>query len=109
MTPRFNARSAGAIGAALVLLHAGAVLATLGAPERLPLVHQLAGLGASLVAIAGTVLAARAFGSGDYLRRVWALFAVSSVLLFVASALRGGWMLTAPARAPTGRRARPAP
>jgi hypothetical protein len=96
MTSRFNARSAAALGAALVLLHAGAVLVSLGTPERLPLLHQFAGLGASLVAIAGTVLAARAFGSGDYLRRVWTLFAASAVLLFVASAMRTGWMLAVP-------------
>lgn len=96
MNSRFNARHAGALGAVLVLLHAGAVLGSLGNPERLPLIHQLAGLLASLVAITGTGLAARAFGAGDYLRRVWTLFAVSAVLLFVASALRTGWMLAMP-------------
>ena len=94
MNFRLNERSAGAIGAGLVLLHGIAVIAALGAPELMPIIHQLAGLGASVVAIAGTVLAARAFSPGDYLRRVWSMFAVSAVLLFVASAIRGGWMIS---------------
>jgi hypothetical protein len=96
MNFRLNERSAGAIGAGLVLLHGAAVLGVLGTPGRLPLIHQVAGLAASVVAIAGTVLAARAFGAGDYLRRVWTLFAVSAVLLFAASAMRVGWMLAVP-------------
>ena len=96
MNFRLNERSAGALGAVLVLLHAGAVLASLGSPERLPLINQVAGLVALLVAIAGTTLAARSFGEGDYLRRVWTLFAISAVLLFVASALRTGWMIAVP-------------
>ncbi len=96
MTSRFNERTAAAVGAGLVLLHVGAVLFSLQSPARLPLIHQLAGLAASLVGIAGTVLAARAFSPGDYLRRVWTMFAVSAVLLFVASLLRAGWMLAVP-------------
>ncbi|MBF5045930.1 hypothetical protein FGE12_26200 [Aggregicoccus sp. 17bor-14] len=98
MTSRFNARTAGALFAVLMLLHAGAVFVSTGSgnPERLPLVLQLAGLGASLLAIAGTLQAARAFGPGDYLRRVWTLFCVSSVLLLVASGMRAGWMIAVP-------------
>lgn len=96
MNSRFNVRLAAAAGAGLVLLHAAAVLYSLQSPEKLPLIHQLAGLAASLVSTAGTVMAARAFSPGDYLRRVWTMFAVSAVLLFVASSLRVGWMLAVP-------------
>ncbi|QSQ19483.1 hypothetical protein JY651_29715 [Pyxidicoccus parkwayensis] len=96
MNPRLNERTAAAIGACLVLLHAGAVLFSLQSPAQLPLIHQLAGLAASLLSTAGTVMAARAFSPGDYLRRVWTMFAVSAVLLFVASSLRVGWMLAVP-------------
>ncbi|WP_164016657.1 hypothetical protein [Pyxidicoccus trucidator] len=96
MTPRFNERSVAVIAAGLVLLHAGAVLFSLQTPARLPLIHQFAGLAASLVAILGTVLAARGFSAGDYLRRVWTLFAASAVLLLVASLLRVGWMVAVP-------------
>jgi len=96
MNFRLNERSAAGIGAGLVLLHGAAVLGTLGSPGQLPLIHQLAGLAACVVAIAGTVLAARAFSAGDYLRRVWSLFAVGAVLLFLASLMRTGWMLAVP-------------
>jgi hypothetical protein len=96
MNPRFNERTAAGISAALVLLHAGAVLFALRSPSHLPLVHLLAGLGASVIAIAGTTAAARAFSPGDYLRRVWTLFAASAVLLLVSSSIRAGWMIAVP-------------
>lgn len=62
----------------------------------LTLVHLGWGLAASLLNIAGTVVAARAFSPGDYLRRVWGLFAMGATLLFVASLLRAGWQLANP-------------
>lgn len=99
---RADARSSGATGvvvglvAALVVAHLVAVVTLLGAPERLTLVHQLAGLAASVLGITGTVLAARTFAPGDHLRRVWTLYAVGAALLFVASSLRVGWMLSQP-------------
>jgi hypothetical protein len=100
--PRVDARSSGATGvvvglvALLVVAHLVAVVAWLGEPGRLPLVHQLAGLAASVLGISGTLAAARTFAPEDHLRRVWALYAVGASLLFVASALRVGWMVAVP-------------
>ena len=99
---RAEARSTGATGvvvglvALLVVAHLVAVVVLLGAPERLSLVHQVAGLAASVLGITGTVLAARTFAPEDHLRRVWTLYAVGAALLFVASSLRVGWMLAHP-------------
>ena len=86
-----------ALGAVALLVVGHLVTALLFLDSAgLSLAHLGWGLLASLFNIAGTVVAARAFSPGDYLRRVWGLFATGATLLFVASLLRAGWMVAGP-------------
>jgi hypothetical protein len=82
--------------AALGVLHALGVAVSLGQPERLRVVHDLAGWAGSLVGLLGTLAAARAFSPGDYQRRVWGAFALAAGLLVVGTALRSHWTHTSP-------------
>jgi hypothetical protein len=93
-------RSWGAIAlvGALLVAHTAAVVSMLDAPEKLSVVHNLAGWGGSLIGVIGTVSAALAFSRGDYLRKVWGWFAVGAVLLLVGNAMRSAWDVVAPGR-----------
>ncbi|MCP3097395.1 hypothetical protein LZ198_00755 [Myxococcus sp. K15C18031901] len=83
-------------GAVVALQLAHLVAVATSAPERLPLVHDVAGWGSGLLAVLGTFAAASAFGSGDYLRKVWGGLAAGAALSLVSAALRSYWLHTVP-------------
>lgn len=85
-----------AVVVALPLVHAGAVVALLGTPQGTLLAHELAGWAGSLLGVAGTLLAVRAFSPGDYLHRAWRALAAGAALLLVGTALRTWWAVAAP-------------
>lgn len=81
---------------ALQLVHLAAVATSFQDAQRLALVGDVAGWAVGLLAVAGTAAAALAFGSGDYLRRVWGLLTAGAVLSLVSTALRSYWMHAVP-------------
>lgn len=87
-----------AFTSALVLGHLVAVAVSLGDDRRVQVVQDLAGWVASIIGVVGTVTAVRCFERGDYLRRVWMLFAIGAVLLLIGTALRSHWTFAAPDR-----------
>ena len=72
----------------LAVAHLLGVALFLGEARALQLTHELAYWAGSLLGVAGTVYAARAFVPGDHLRRVWGLLAAGAALLLVGTALR---------------------
>jgi hypothetical protein len=81
--------------ALLTVAHLLGVALLLGEPRALTLLHECVFWAASLLGIAGTVRATRAFAPGDHLRRVWGLLAVGAGLLFVGTAMRSYWFAVA--------------
>ncbi|RKH46700.1 hypothetical protein D7Y23_23200 [Corallococcus sp. AB050B] len=86
------------LGAVVVLqlVHLAAVANALQDARQLALVGDAAGWAVGLLAVAGTAAAALAFGSGDYLRRVWGLLTAGAALSLVSTALRSYWMHAVP-------------
>lgn len=86
------------LGAVLVLqgVHLAAVATSFQDAQRLALVGDVAGWAVGLLAVLGTAAAAKAFGAGDYLRRVWGLLTVGALLSLVSTALRSYWMHAVP-------------
>lgn len=82
----------------LLVAHAVGVASSLDNPDRLRIVHDLAGWGGSLLGLLGTVAAARAFAPADYQRKVWGSFAAGAALLLVGTALRSHWTHLQPDR-----------
>ncbi|WP_342380548.1 hypothetical protein NVS55_13045 [Myxococcus stipitatus] len=94
-SPRTSSVAPWFIGVAVLqLAHFIAVISV--RPADLPLVHDLAGWGSGLLAVAGTFAAASAFGSGDYLRRVWGGLTAGALLSLTSAALRSYWLHTVP-------------
>jgi len=83
-------------GAVIALQLAHLIAVATAAPERLGLVHDIAGWVSGLLAVAGTFAAASAFVSGDYLRKVWGGLAAGAALSLVSAALRSYWLHTVP-------------
>ena len=81
--------------AVLASLHVAGVALLLHEPRPLALVHECAFWAASLIGVAGTLRATRAFLPGDHLRRVWGLLAAGACLLFVGTAMRSYWIAVA--------------
>jgi hypothetical protein len=81
-------------GVGLALL----ALAMAVVPDRL-LVYAISAPTVKVIAVVGAVLAATAFGPGDYLRRAWILYAVSYMLLLLPDLIFGP---TAPSVAMAG-------
>ncbi|NVI96881.1 hypothetical protein HV824_01915 [Myxococcus sp. AM009] len=102
MSAHSTGRVAGSIvpwfGAVLVLqlAHAFAAASALDAPRALPLVHDVAGWGSGVLAVFGTLAAARSFAQGDYLRKVWGGLAAGALLSLVSTALRSYWLHAVP-------------
>lgn len=65
-------------------------------PEHLAFIHDIAGWCSGLLAVAGTFAAASAFGSGDYLRRVWGGLTAGALLSLMSAAMRSYWLHTVP-------------
>ncbi|WP_141617904.1 hypothetical protein [Myxococcus sp. AB036A] len=102
MSTQSTGRAAGSIvpwfGAVLVLqlAHAFAAASALDAPRSLSLVHDVAGWGSGVLAVLGTLAAARSFAQGDYLRKVWGGLAAGALLSLVSTALRSYWLHAVP-------------
>ncbi|MCE9666414.1 hypothetical protein LY474_01195 [Myxococcus stipitatus] len=83
-------------GAVVALQLAHLVAVATSAPASHALVHDVAGWGSGLLAVFGTFAAASAFGSGDYLRKVWGGLAAGAALSLVSAALRSYWLHAVP-------------
>lgn len=81
---------------ALALAHLAGIALSLDNPDQLRWVHDATGWAGSIIGVWGTVVAARAFSKGDWLRRVWWLFAAGAALLLLGTALRSHWTHAAP-------------
>ncbi|MFY1825732.1 hypothetical protein ACN47A_07455 [Myxococcus fulvus] len=83
-------------GAVVVLQAAHLFAVASSEPAKLGLVHDVAGWLSGLLAVGGTLAAASAFVSGDYLRKVWGGLTAGAVLSLVSAALRSYWLHTVP-------------
>lgn len=80
-----HSRGATLFALTLTVLHLIGVATALDAPERIRAVTNVVGFASTLFYLLGTLAAARSFSRGDYLRTVWAAFAVSALMLHAAS------------------------